>query len=178
MAYFAAHRSLALSILTTGAGEVGHTITVGHFRLPADALTQCEPDAVERAVEVVLASSAPLGGYQNHLDGRDLRDSRLVVRVGYRYIADGTLDSGVDSARLGGADSDSVEDRASVDAALILASVSWQPSWSGLDPHVIDVAPSEDGWSVEVLADRAILTVPFQLITRATFPGAYGPVTQ
>lgn len=178
MAYFAAHRNLALSILTTGAGEAGYTITAGHFRLPADVLDRCEPDAVERAVEVQIAASAPLGGYQNHLAGRDLRVSQLNVRVGYRYVADGSIDSGVDSSRLGGADGDSVEDRASVDAAMILGSVSWQPSWAGLDPHVIDVAPTEDGWSVEFADDRAILTVPFQLITRATFPGSYGPVTQ
>lgn len=177
MAYFSAHRTLALSLLTTAAGEAGHTITAGHFRLPSGPLETCEPDAVERAVEVQILSSAPLNGYQNHLDGRDLRVSPVVVRVGYRYEPEGSLDAGVDAARLGGADRGSIEDRASEDAALILGSVSWQPSWAGLDPHVIDVAPAEDGWSVEYLEDRAVLSVPFQLITRATFPGAYGPVT-
>lgn len=177
MSYFAAHRSLALSILTTGAGEVGYTIALGHFRLPSGPLETCEPDACERAVELRIEASAPLG-MQNPLDGRDLRTSPMVVRVGYRFHPEGGLDAGVDAARLGGADRGSIEDRASEDAALILGAVSWQPSWSGLDPHVIDVAPADDGWSIEFLEDRAILFVPFVLTTRATFPGSYGPVTQ
>lgn len=176
MSYFAAHRSLAMAILTTGAGATGHTIPLGHFRLPSGPLETCEPDACERAVEVQLLSSAPLGT-QNPLDGRDIRTSPMIVRVAYRFHAEGGLDSGVDATLLGGADRASVEDRASEDAAVLLGAVSWQPSWAGLDPHVIDVAPAEDGWSVEYLEDRAVLSVPFQLITRATFPGAYGPVT-
>lgn len=176
MAYFSAHRTLALSLLTTAAGEAGHTITAGHFRLPSGPLETCEPDACERAVEVQLLSSAPLGT-QNPLDGRDIRTSPMIVRVAYRFHAEGGLDSGVDATLLGGADRASIEDRASEDAAVLLGAVSWEPSWSGLDPHVIDVAPSSDGWSIEFIDDRAILSVPFDLITRATFPGAYGPVT-
>jgi hypothetical protein len=176
VSYFGAHRSLAMAILTTGAGAMGHTIPLGHFRLPSGPLETCEPDACERAVEVRLLSSAPLGT-QNPLDGRDIRTSPLIVRVAYRFHAEGGLDSGVDATLLGGADRASIEDRASEDAAVLLGAVSWEPSWSGLDPHVIDVAPSSDGWSIEFLDDRAILSVPFDLITRATFPGAYGPVT-
>jgi hypothetical protein len=176
VSYFGAHRSLAMAILTTGAGATGHTIPLGHFRLPSGPLETCEPDACERAVEVQLLSSAPLG-MQNPLDGRDIRTSPMIVRVAYRFHAEGGLDSGVDATLLGGADRGSVEDRASADAAMILGSVSWQPSWSALDPHVIDVAPSDEGWSVEFLDDRAILTSAFNLITRATFPGSYGPVT-
>lgn len=175
MSYFAAHRTLALSLLTTGAGATGYTITAGHLRRAAGDLATCEPDAVERAVEVELARSAALGGYQNPLDGRDLRESRLVVRVGYRLHDEGSLDASVDAAQLGGADRGSIEDRASEDAALILAAVGWQPNWTGLDPAVIDCAPSDDGWSLDLADDRATLTVPFTLTTRATFPGSYGP---
>lgn len=176
MSYFGAHRALALAVLTTGTGEAGHTIPLGHFRLPSGPLETCEPDACERAVEVLISSSAPLG-MQNPLDGRDIRVTPLVVRVGYRFAAEGSLDAGVDATMLGGADRGSVEDRASEDAALILGAVSWQPSWAGLDPNVIDVAPADEGWSIELLADRAILSSPFTMITRATSPGAYGPVT-
>jgi len=122
-----------------------------------------------------MAASAPLGGYQSPLDGRDLRESPLVVRVGYRYQPEGDLDAGVDAARLGGADRGSIEARASEDAALILAAVGWQPNWSGLDPVVIDCAPATAGWSLAFEGDRAILTVPFTLTTRASFPGSYGP---
>jgi len=175
VAYFAPHRARALAILTTGAGEAGNTIAAGLYRLPPSPLDVCGADAVERAVEVEIAASAPIEA--NTLNGRDLRASALVVRVGYRYEPEGSLDAGVDAAALGGADAGSVEDRASEDAALILAAVGHQPSWDGLDPVVIDCAPDARGWSVAFAGDRATLTVPFDIITRAVFPGTHGPAS-
>jgi hypothetical protein len=175
MAYFAAHHARARAILTAAAGEVGHTITAGLLHVVAGEVETCEPDAVERAVSVSISASQPLTGHQNPLDGRDLRLSPLVVSVGYRLDDDGDLDAGVDASRLGGADRVSIEARASSDAAAILSAIGHQPSWAGLDPVVIDVAPSPSGWSVEQREDRAILTVPFEMITRAALPGAYGP---
>jgi hypothetical protein len=178
VAYFGPHITRALELLTVGAGETGYTIPLGHFRLPAGDLEACESDAAERAVEVSIPSSAPLGGHQNPLVGRDLRTSPLLVRVAYRFHEEGTLDAGVDAADLGGADRASIEARASEDAALIAVAVGWQPSWADLTPVVvIDCAPDPEGWA---LADapvngRLILTVPFTLTTRAAFPGSHGP---
>lgn len=175
MAYFADHRARALAILTTNHGETGYTVPLGLLRLPAGDIATCEPDAAERAAEVELSQSAPLGGYQNPLDGRDLRVSPLVVRVGYRWHEEGDLDAGVDAASLGGADRGSIEARASEDAATIAAAMGCQPNWSGLDPVVIDCAPDPAGWALAFDGDRAILTVPFVLTTRAAFPGTRGP---
>jgi len=177
VAYFAAHLERALAILTTEHGESGYTVPLGLLRLPAGELDTCEPDAVERAASASIPSSAPLGGYQNPLDGRDLRESPLVVRVGYRWHEEGDLDAGVDAAALGGADRESIEARASEDAATVIAAVGWQPNWSGLDPVVIDCAPDPAGWSLAFEGDRAILTVPFVFTTRAAFPGTRGPAT-
>lgn len=173
--YFGPHHARALAILTTEHGESGYTVPLGLLRLPAGELDTCEPDAIERAASASIPSSAPLGGYQNPLDGRDLRESPLVVRVGYRWHEEGDLDAGVDAAALGGADRESIEARASEDAATVIAAVGWQPNWSGLDPVVIDCAPDPAGWSLAFEGDRAILTVPFVFTTRASFPGSYGP---
>lgn len=176
MAYFADHLARALAILTEEYGESGQTVPLGHFGLPSGDLDTSEPDAVERRVEVEIPGSAPLGGYQNPLAGRDLRVSDLVVRVGYRHHPEGGADEGVDARGLGGATTRAVQARASEDAALVLAAVGWQPNWSGLDPAVIDCAPAPAGWSVTAPSEgRVFLTVPFVLTTRATFPGAYGP---
>ena len=179
MAYFGPHAARALELLTVAAGEAGYTIPLGRFRLPAGELETCEPDAAERAVAVSIPSSAPLGGYQNPLDGRDLRESPLVVRVAYRWHEEGDLDAGVDAASLGGADRRSIEARASEDAALVQAAVGHQPNWSGLDPVVIDCAPDPAGWELsdEPVNGRLVLTVPFTLTTRADSPGSYGPAT-
>lgn len=177
MAYFADHLARFRAILAEQHGESGHTIPLGHFRLPAATLDEVEPDAAERAVDVRLGASAPLGGYQNPLDGRDLRVTDVTVRVGYTYHAEGSLDDAADARAFGGASRDALEARASEDAALILAAVGWQPNHAGLDPAVIDCAPDPRGWVLDGPADgRAILAVPFVLTTRATFPGAYGPV--
>jgi hypothetical protein len=55
--------------------------------------------------------------------------------------------------------------------------MGWQPNWAGLDPVVIDCAPDPAGWALAFDGDRAILTVPFVLTTRAAFPGTRGPAT-
>lgn len=177
MAYFGPHIARAMALLTEQYGETGHTIPLGHLRLVAGDLATCEPDACERGAEASIPSSAPLGGYQNPLDGRDLRESPLVVRIGYRWHEEGDLDAGVDASRLGGADRRSIEARASEDAALVLVAVGHQPNWSGLAPTVIDCAPATAGWSIDFEGDRALLTVPFVMTTRADFPGSYGPAT-
>jgi hypothetical protein len=177
VAYFGPHIARALQLLTVGAGESGYTIPLGHFRLPAGDLETCEPDAAERAVDASIPSSAPLG-YQNPLDGRDLRVSPLVVRVAYRFHEDGTLDAAVDAADLGGADRSSIEARASEDAALIMAAIGWQPNWSNISSVVvIDCAPDPAGWTLSEtpVNGRLLLTVPFILTTRAAFPGSHGP---
>lgn len=177
MAYFGPHIQRALDLLTIGAGESGYTIPLGHFRLPAGDLETCEADAAERAVDASITASAPLG-FQNPLDGRDLRASALVVRVAYRFHEEGDLDASVDAADLGGADRTSIEARASEDAALIAVAIGWQPNWSDLTGVVvIDCAPDAAGWSLDEtpVNGRMILTVPFVLTTRAAFPGSHGP---
>ena len=176
MAYFGAHLDRFRALLASNYGETGYTIPLGHFRLPGASLDEIEPDACERAVDVRLGISQPLGGAQNPLHGRDIRETAITVRVAYAYHAEGSADDGVDARYLGGATLDALDMRASEDAALILAAVGWQPNFSGLDPHVIDCAPDPRGWVLADVADRrAILSVPFVLTTRATFPGAYGP---
>lgn len=178
MAYFGAHLERFRAILTAEYGESGYTVPLGHFRLPAASLEEIEPDACERAVDVRLGGSAPLGGYQNPITGRDLRVTDVTVRVGYSYHAEGGADDGVAARNLGGATLDALDMRASEDAAVILGAVSWQPNFASLDPHVIDVAPDPRGWSLADVSDRrAILSVPFIMTTRATFPGSYGPST-
>lgn len=175
MAYFSTHLDRFRAILTAAYGETGYTIALGHFRLPAGTLATAEPDAVERAVEVRLGASQTVGGAPTPLHGRDLRETAVAVRVGYRYHDEGSLDASVDARSLGGANLDALDARASEDAAMILGAVGWQPNFAGLDPEVIDCAPDPRGWALEASDDRAILTVPFVLTTRATFPGAYGP---
>lgn len=176
MAYFSDHLTRALAILTEGYGETGYTVDLDHFALPSGDLDTSEPDAIERRVEAEVAGSAPLGGYQNPIAGRDIRVSDLVVRVGYRHHPEGGADASVDARSLGGATTRAVQARASQDAALILAAVGWQPNWASLDPVVIDCAPDPAGWATSPPVEgRVFLTVPFVLTTRAAFPGAYGP---
>lgn len=176
MAYFGAHVQRALAILTAAHGDTDVAIPLGHFRLPAGDLETAEPDASERAVDASIPSSAPLGGHNNPLDGREFRTSPLLVRVAYRHHAEGTLDDGVDARLLGGATRTGIEARASEDAALIERAVGWQPNWVGLDPAVIDCAPGPEGWALtDPIDGRMTLVVPFILTTRATSPGAYGP---
>jgi hypothetical protein len=175
VAYFGPALDRVRAILTTGYGETGYTIALGHFRLPPGSLNAAEPDASERAVEVRLGDSQPVGGSQNPLHGRDLRETAFAVRVGYLHRDEGSLDAGVDARVLGGASLDALDARASSDAAVILGAVGWQPNFAGLDPEVIDCAPDPRGWALTVDDSRGVLTVPFVLTTRATFPGAYGP---
>lgn len=177
MAVQSAHRTRAHAILTEAYGDSGHTLASGAFVVARKALERLERSAVERAVEVVFAGYKPLGGYNNPLDGRDLSTREVTVRVGYVLDEEGDGAAwdrtGPDS---GAADRDSVEDRAEMDAKLIRDALSWNPSWSGLDPEVIDCAPHPEGDPpLTVLSDRAIREVRFVLLTKATLPGSYGP---
>jgi hypothetical protein len=172
VAYLAPITRRVLALLTDGAGSE-HVIPAGRFRVPAGDVATCEPDACERAVSVDIGRSRALSGISSRLDGRDLRQTEVTVRVGYRLVDDGTLDQSVDASALGGADALSIDERASVDAHAIVASLSSLVNLGATDPAVLDLAADE--WFTENAQDRVILLIPFVLTTRASFPGTYGP---
>lgn len=177
MAVQSAHRTRAHAILTEAYGDSGHTLASGAFVVARKALERMERSAVERAVEVVFSRYRSLPGHNNPCDNIDLYARDVTVRVG--YVLDEEADgaawdrTGPDS---GAADRDSVEDRAEMDAKLIRDALSWNVSWDGLDPTVIDCQPDPSGDPpLIVLSDRAIREVRFILTAQATLPGSYGP---
>lgn len=178
MAYQSDHRERALAIACDAYGQVGWTVTSGHFhRCPSDrTLETLEVDAIERAVEVRKVGRKGVG-HNNPNDGRGLYYEPMVVRVGYALTAAG--DSYDAAGEQSGAGTlAAVEDRAAMDADTLEARVGYQPNWSGLDPHVIDCEPDPegrgDGW-LTVLPDRVIAEILFRLTTKATLPGSRGP---
>lgn len=171
----AGHRARVGALLTgTQVSDATHTLIAG-FTVSRSHLETLEASAIERACEVRFHAYRPLSGYNNPLDGRDLGERELVVRVGYLLTAEGgdapLYDSlGGDS---GASDDNSVEDRAESDAKLIRDVLGWQPNWSGLTPHVIDCAPAPDGDADLIwLPDRVIREIRFVLQTRASLPDA------
>lgn len=175
MAYLAPITQRLRAILTEGAGSE-YVITAGRFHRVASDVERCEPDAVERAVDLVVGRSTAVSGISSRIDGRDIRQTELAVRVGYRFIPEGSLDDLVDAAALGGATRDAIYERASSDAAVVIAACSSLVNIGSTDPSVIDLSDLyEKGWELDSREDRALLIVPFVLTTRATFPGSYGP---
>lgn len=168
------HRTRANAIVTGEHGaDATHRLPTGHFRVSRAHLELIERSAVERACEVRFGAYKPLGGYNNPLDGRDLGERELVVRVGYLLTREGgdleEFDTqGGDS---GPSDDNSVEDRAESDAKLLRDVIAWQPNWTGLTPYVIDCAPHPDGDVDAVeLEDRVIRETRFIMTTRASLP--------
>lgn len=168
-----AHRARVDALVKgTLVSDATHKLPAG-FTVSRSHLEQLEASAIERACEVRFGVYRPLGGYNNPLDGRDLGERTLTIRVGYLLTAEGGDAPLYDS--LGGdsgpSDDNGVEDRAESDAKLIRDVLGWQPNWTGLSPTVIDCAPAPDGDpDLIVLPDRVIREVRFVLQTRASLP--------
>lgn len=76
----------------------------------------------------------------------------------------------------GGADEDSIEDRAMADCKAVRDCLGWQAHWSALsDPVVIDCQPASAQPAPSILADRYVYEIRFDLLTRAALPGATAP---
>lgn len=172
------HRERAYRLLEGLEGVEGWAIPPGQYHRadPRTTLEHHDLGSLERAVEVRLRGAKPMGGVpHNPLCGRALVETRLLVRVGYVLTGAGD-DSDMQGEQSGAATLDGVEDRAAQDAHEISARLGYQPQWTGLDPHVIDCAPSVEGIPDPiVLPDRVIQEVLFVLKTRAVLPGDYGP---
>lgn len=165
------HRERALTLLEAAAPGLKRV-------LDGRTVDDVDLNTAERAVEVVMRARHPLEGYVQHLAGRRLYVQTLVVRVAYLVTGAAGFDWDAAGGQSGSATNDAAEDRAAADADVIETTLGLQAPWAGLDPSVIDCAPSPDGWSTELLADRLILSVPFDLITRAALnSSAYGPTT-
>jgi hypothetical protein len=164
------HRERALTLLEASALQL-HRVTDGR------TVDDCDVSVAERAVEIVMRGRRPLEGFNNPLSGRGLYVQTLTVRVAYLVTGGGFNVFEGAGAQSGSATNDAAEDRAAADAHVIETLLGLQAPWAGLDPSVIECAPSPDGSSTETLDDRLILSVPLELTTRAALPGAYGPTT-
>lgn len=149
-----------------------------HRVLDGHTVDDVDQNTCERACEVILRSRRPLEGVVQHIAGRRLYTQPMVVRVSYLVTGAGANPWDAAGGQSGSATNDAVEDRAGADADVIETTLGLQAPWAGLDPSVIDCVPSPDGWTSEQLGDRIILTVPFDVITRAALSSsAYGPST-
>lgn len=175
MALTAAHRTQAYALLTGDAGaDAAHTIDRGRFVRAHRPLEELEQAACERAVQVVIGPPSPVGGYNNPLDGRDLSTYPVTVRIAYaRTDAGDAYDAS--GAQSGPGSVEAIEDRAHADLKALRDVLGWQPNWTGLDPVVIDCAPSDASPAPAVGGDRAIYEQSFDLITRAGLHTAYAP---
>lgn len=175
MSLTAAHRQRAYDLLLGAAGTSPFALEAGRFHRAPDPVDRVAVTAAERPVQVVIGRARPINGFNNPLDGRDLSTYALTVRVAYILTGQGEQwdTSGEQS---GGADEDSIEDRAATDCKAILDCLGWQPHWTGLDPVVIDCAPSAEQPEATVLGDRYVYEVRFDLHTRASLPdSAHAP---
>jgi hypothetical protein len=170
-----ARRTRAEAIVTGEHGaDATHTVPAG-FRIARTKLEQLEASALERSVQIHFGPYRPLAGYNNPLDGRDLSECDLTIRVGYLVTPE--IGEGSPYEALGGdsgpSDDLSVEDRQEADAKILRDCIGWQGNWSGLTPHVIDVEPSADGDAEPIDAgDRVIREIRFVYRTRGSLPDA------
>jgi len=171
------HRARAYAILLgTHGADADHTLAAGRFHrayvsLPLEAV---EANVCERAVQVIVGNASPTEGFRNPLTGRDLSTYPLTVRVAYALTGEG--DEGIDATgeSSGAGTLGAIEDRAAQDLQAVRDCVGWQPSWSSLDPVVIDCAP--DGAPTQTVAgDRVICEQTFTLMIRATLHTSYAP---
>lgn len=174
------HRARAEALLTGSAGTSPWRVPASYFSVDRRPLEAVELGAIERRCELVFGPAAPVGGFNNPRDGRDLRVRRLTVRVGYlvtRRAGDGEAFEGIGNES-GPSDPGSVADRAETDAGAIRDAFGWQPNWAALDPVVIDCAPDPDGDPDPIeFEDRVIREVRFVMITCGTLPETLSPTT-
>lgn len=174
MPLFDDHLTRAGELVTGASGTSPWIVPAGLFTLASGALESCAQDGAERPVELFLRPGRPLGGYQNPMDGRDLQETPLVVRVSYALTHAGDVWN-ASGAQSGAGTRGAISTRAAQDAKTMRDALGWQPNWTGLDPHVMDCVPPQDPAAVTELGDRVIYELVFTLRTRASLPGAYGP---
>lgn len=167
-------RARAYDLLLGAAGASPFVLTAERFHRVPDPVDQVPVTGAERAVQVVIEPPAPTSGWNNPLDGRDLSTYPIAVRVAYVLTGQGDVWDAT-GTQSGGADEDSIEDRAMMDAKAIRDVLGWQANWTGLDPAVIDCQPSAAQPAPSILADRYVYEIRFDLLTRAALPGSYGP---
>jgi len=168
-------RTRAVDLILGTAGQVGYTVAAGRFR---EAAPEDELHSAERAVTVRMRSRAPVNGYNNPQCGQGLYLTTMEVLVTY-VVAKGEASYEAPGEQSGGADDETVEDRAADDAQVLLAVLGYQPNWTGTSPVVIDpyaVVPSEPpAPTLDVTDSRATLTLTLYVLTRADQYTAYGP---
>lgn len=176
MSLTAAHRQRAYDLLlgVDGVGVSPFTIEAERFHRVPDPVDRVPITGAERAVQVVIEPPEPLDGFNNPLSGRDLSAYPLTVRVSYVRTGQGEVWDAT-GTQSGGADEDSIEDRAMMDGKLIREVIGWQPNWTGLDPFVIDCEPDAARPKPSIDGDRYVYEHIFSLKTRASLPGSYGP---
>ena len=168
-------RTRAVALILGTAGQVGYTVAAGRFH---EVAPDDELHSAERGVEVRMRSRAPFGGYNSPTCGQGLYLTTLEVLVTY-VVARGEASYEAPGEQSGGAEEETVEDRAADDAQVLLAVLGYQPNWAGVTPVVIDpnaVVPSEPpAPTLDVEDSRATLTLTLYLLTRADQYAAFGP---
>lgn len=142
-------------------------IPLDHFRLkPVDrTLESADPGTLERSVDLRIAAERTPLIPVDRTSGVGYYSYPVVVRVA--YVLTGAGDPGEsDGPQSGEATLPAVEDRADTDRNRLESALGSWLNTGALNPHVIDLRPVGGG-GLELLADRAILTVPFEMILRA-----------
>lgn len=161
------------AIIFDGYGDVGYAITAGTFRRPQPDLDTPEASA-ERVARVLIGTAVPVEEGTNPLDGFALRYRAVEVRVLYQLTEAGDDVPEGTSPLAGPGSIDAVGDRMSHDAHAITTAMTWYAHWSGLDPHLADVAV-DGAPDTSFEGPIATLSVRFRTLTRETLPGSYGP---
>jgi hypothetical protein len=171
--------SLRSTIESLLLGTSGTTRTMDanrfHLHAPDSDLDTHPSNAAERTIEVVLDPAEPLDGF-NGCDSFVMYRQRLAVRVRYLYTrAGGDMAEGI-TEQSGPATLDVIRDRANTDAHAINVVLQWHENYAGTDPRIVTINPDGPPSGPVVNGDRAILELPFVMVTQASMPGAgYSP---
>lgn len=145
-------------------GEYGaeYAIPAEHFHLVSDDHTIADEPAgvLERAVQVDIHTDGRTPHVPvDRVSGFGIYHYPMQVRVGYVYTQAG--ESLVEGTRK------AIQDRATADRQRIESALGSWLNTGSLTPVVLDCVPVGGG-GVEFIDSRAILTVPFDLLVRAS----------
>ena len=161
-----------LEAVILGTYSAAYPILEGRFRLCSDDRTpeNTEASVCERTVQVVISPDRVPSLPVDRISGSALMQYPVAVKVSYVLTRAGDAFD-VLSTETGSATRESVAVRAFADRACIESALGDFHNTGGLTaPSIVDLIPL-GGSGLDYLADRAILSIPFNLLTRETLSG-------
>jgi hypothetical protein len=156
-----------LEAIITGDYGTDYAIPAGHFHLaPGDrTIDRTDLGSAERAVKVVIRQDRTPHLPINRMSGHGIYTYPVDVQVCYVRTQAGEDWDGASGEQSGAGTDEGITDRANADRNRLEAALGSWLNTGGLTPHIIDLRPTGGG-GIETLGQRAILTVPFELLVR------------